>query len=94
MALAKAALTLLVKSQAVARARELSGKGNLMRTTYTNEGWARLNQAARALNLASAHGDPKMIELARDVFYFVLKRVNATCVIPVNAARSPSRREL
>jgi hypothetical protein len=58
-----------------------------MHTTYTKEGWARLNQAAKAYNLARDLGDPKLIDVADKVFGFVLKHVNATCVIPVSAAR-------
>lgn len=51
------------------------------RDTYTAEGWKALSRAARAYNSAHALGDPKMIELARDVFYFVLRRVNKECVV-------------
>ncbi len=50
------------------------------RETYTEEGWKALGQAAKAYNLCVAGGDPKMIELARGVFGFVLERVSRRCV--------------
>lgn len=49
-------------------------------TTYTAEGWKALSRAARAYNAAHASKDPRMIDLARDVFHYVLRRVNRDCV--------------
>lgn len=51
------------------------------RDTYTPEGWKALNGAARAMRYAYASGHQEHINLAHDVFRFVLERVNRDCVV-------------
>lgn len=63
-------------------------------TTYSKEGWDALGRAARAYNSCAANGDPELIGLARDLFHFVLRRVNRDCVVRYGAGESAGRKEV